>query len=187
MNKLIVFEGIDGSGKTTMAKSVLANYPSQYFRPSKQLFSDKNLEMACKYDWSFLLDFLQQIKMKDMIIADRSPISQYVYSWVYREDNVNKIYPKYTDYEKIFNDYMKIFNNNFDFILVYCRRATFNANDALNPHITDKSFEGLTNLFEYFLENFCNETNYLTLDFEDGIEANKKKLFQRINSQFGEE
>lgn len=80
---ILIFEGADNSGKTTIAKELSRIIGFQYFKHSNQ---KSNFETISRYkqiiEANFFIDFLSQINL-DLII-DRHIISEYAYSKAYR-------------------------------------------------------------------------------------------------------
>lgn len=81
-NKIIVFEGPDNSGKTTIAKHVseIADIP-YYKNPRERMLKAKGeIGLVTKYAGLWFADFLQQVPIS--VIVDRHYISEWVYTLV---------------------------------------------------------------------------------------------------------
>jgi hypothetical protein len=73
------------------------------------------LEKSIKYDWRFMIDFLSQIECN--ICFDRSFISQYVYSYLFRKNNILENYTN-EEYLNIFKQYTQnLYKFNYKYVL----------------------------------------------------------------------
>lgn len=178
---ILFFEGFEKSGKTTLAQKMHLDRYSKlykdfnYFRSSKQINSDVNLEEAIKYDWRFMLDFLSQVEVN--AIFDRSFISQYVYSMILRRENILRHFGDVNPYEKLFLEYCNKLQT-IDHLVVYCQRHNYK--DEKDEHVDISMVNQIKIMYECFLNHTGKSLNILRCDFEDGIEKNYRKIVRRI-------
>ena len=170
---ILLFEGWDKAGKTTLSKKVQSELNFQYFKSRKEIHSGVDLEEAIKYDWRFMLDFLSQITCD--VCFDRSFISQYVYSYLLREENIQKKYLSFANYENIFKNYVNQFNN-IQSKVIYCYRKDYEnvIDDKVDITLVNKANE----LYKQFFRNF-NVTPILCC-YEDGVDFNFNKIKKEI-------
>lgn len=171
---LIIFEGFEKAGKTTLAKKIKEKYNFLYFKPTKQINSGLNLERSIMYDWRFLLDLIHQNDFN--LIIDRSFISQYVYSMVLRLNNILKEYNSFDLYNQLFYEYCEKINN-IKSLVVYCTRENYQnvVDENVDININKNINEGYNDFFEKFKIN-----NIVNCKFEDGIEKNLKKIEENM-------
>lgn len=175
---IIIFEGPDRCGKTTLAKKVAEHFSIPYFKSSKQGFCEVDLEQGNKHDWRFMLDFLSQTNPN--VVFDRSFISQYVYSRIFREENVLKNFESLDKYWDLIRSYYYSLIN-MPHLIVYCRRK-------YTPDISDDTikfdkerFENLSGCFDSFVANY-NDNCVRVYDFENGIEHNFNSIISTLNN-----
>lgn len=146
--KLIIFEGADGIGKTTLIKKFIDcndidNYVLRHFKPQiniTNVFDSKGFnykDYFMKMFWNEL-DFLSFIFNKkfdnnlDYVIWDRSHLSDYVYGNLYRGYNTKDFI---FEYENRMKDVLK---SNFDNVYLIVLSTN-------NPKILLKKEENLIN------------------------------------------
>lgn len=86
--RVYIFEGPDGVGKTTTAKRFAESLSLPYFKFSQEenYWREGKFKQALEFDQTYLVQFLEQTKMS--VIIDRAWPSELVYSTVYgRETN----------------------------------------------------------------------------------------------------
>ena len=174
---ILIFEGFDKSGKTTLAKKISEKYNFSYFKPTKQINSSINLEESIKHDWRILLDLFSQININ--IIIDRSFISQWVYSIILRKDLIKKQYGNLEEYNKIFENYCNELNK-INSLIIFCKRKNYdNENDE---HVNVKDNKLFNFVYDDFFKMFKIK-NILKCDFENGIEDNFLKIERKLNNE----
>lgn len=172
---ILIFEGADKSGKTTLCQRLVDEFNFKYFKSSRQMGSKLNLEEAIKYDWLFLLDFFNQTNFSNNVIFDRSFISQYAYSLVYRESSVMKNHKTILDYREIFRFYMGMLKK-LDFYVIYCYRSNYK---GVSDEIADLSVVGeLKKRYEELLNDLFRDdrSRLIRCKFGDGVEFNYNKI-----------
>ena len=175
---IIIFEGVDKAGKTTLAKKISKEYNIKYFKSSHEIFSGIDLEESIKYDWLFMLDFLKQTDFN--VIFDRSFISQFVYSLHYRYKNIEKHYNKLSDYFNVFAKYINILCS-IPHIVIYCNRENYVVVKDEKILLNSRVINSLKNEYNSFFEIFTfNEFEYkldlVKCKFEDGVNFNLNKI-----------
>lgn len=170
---IIIYEGIDHSGKSTLAQlqSYTQNIP--YYRSIHQKDKITDLEESCKHDWRFFLDISSQTNQN--IIFDRSFISQYVYSTCFRKENIMKHFDSLNDYEKVFKEYCKQLSQ-INHIVYHCTRKDFN--NEVDDYIDLSNSQNISDVFNEFFNKYKKYVNVHTLKFEDGILNNIKKVME---------
>lgn len=170
---ILLFEGWDKAGKTTLSKKIQNELNFQYFKSTKEINSNVDLEEAIKYDWRFMLDFLSQITCD--VCFDRSFISQYVYSYLLREENIQKKYTSFNVYENIFKNYVKQFNN-IQSKIIYCVREDYAniVDDQVDITLADNANE----LYRQFFFNFNIQP--IICHYEAGIDFNFNKIVKEL-------
>lgn len=171
---IYIFEGIDKSGKTTLAELLSKYLDIPIFRSSDQKSKKLDLEKAIQYDWNFYLDIASQTNQD--IIFDRSYISQYVYSLVYRKHNVYKLY-SIDQYNNIFLEYNRKLQK-IDHKLFYCLRKDYN--NIYDDFVDLSKVNKLKEVYETFF-NLKESVNKIDLYFENSIETNFKILKKELN------
>lgn len=171
--KIVLLEGCDKCGKTTIGLALASMENTHYFKSVKQGGSDIDLEISIKYDWRFMIDFLVGINptSSDVFVFDRSFISQWVYSYVFRMDNVNRHYPDVTQYVDMFKSYASKLST-LPHVVFHCYREKFtNFEDSYikldNTDIIQRNFKDCFSLLPTL--------NVVQCRFEDGIETNISK------------
>lgn len=177
---IVIFEGPDQCGKTTLAEMFMEHRPGyQYFRSTKQMGSNVDLEAAIKYDWRFMLDFLSQVGIGSGVIFDRAFVSQFVYSITYRLDNVAKHYaPK--EYTDLFEDYVNKLSE-LNHYVVFCYRKSYEGLiDKHNAEVNEEKMKRVSHNFANFFGTTGVKLNVIWVPFENGIEKNLKILLEEI-------
>lgn len=169
---ILLFEGWEKVGKTTLALKCASDLNFQYFRSTKQISSGVNLEQAIQYDWRFMLNFLSQVSIDACF--DRSFISQYVYSYMFRKENIKKEYT-FKEYEDLFTNYTNKFLN-LGGKIIYCYRQEYN--DATDDKVDITRVAEAHQLYLDFFAKF--NLNPIICKYEDGIAAN----FNKIKKEF---
>jgi len=177
MKKLIIFEGFEAAGKTTLCKLLQQSLNCEYFRSTKQINSGLNLESAIQYDWRFMLDFVSQLKYSQTYIFDRSFISQYVYSYILREERILSIFLTLNDYDQVFKWYCSALQD-IDHLVVLCTRENYDGvtDEQVSINMADK----MKAKYSEFFSDIGSDLNLLTCKFEDGISVNFNKLVKEL-------
>ena len=140
---ILIFEGGEKTGKSTLAEFLknklfreytfgeIDNY-YKYYRSTHQKDKTIDLEESIKSDWRFFLDIYQQVNFN--IIFDRSFISQYVYSMIFRKNNVLKHFSDIKKYDK------KVYNIYGSFILKEQSHLSIALNFSLLNSISPNEF-----------------------------------------------
>jgi len=171
---ILLFEGWEKAGKTTLAKKVKNELNFQYFRSNKQINSGIDLEKAINYDWRFMIDFLSQINCN--ICFDRSFISQYVYSYLFREANILENYTK-EEYFKIFQQYtLNLSTCNYK--IIYCTRDCYN--NVIDDQVDITKVNEAKHLYTSFFEKCVNKNNLIICNYKDGIKNNFDKIKKEL-------
>ena len=171
---ILLFEGWEKVGKTTLARSIKTDLNFQYFRSTKQINSNVDLEQAIKYDWRFMIDFLSQVKTD--VCFDRSFISQYVYSNLFRKDNILKNYDL-NEYDIIFKQYCDSLSL-IDYKIIYCYREHYN--DEIDDQVDITKVNEANKLYLDFFNKFVESSNLICCNYEDGLQYNINKVKQEI-------
>jgi hypothetical protein len=90
--KIIIFDGPDGTGKTTLAQGLSLDLKLPYFKVSNERSSwEKNrFKEALDFYGPFVVDMIRQLKLN--LIIDRGHPSEWVYSQVFgRETDMVKL------------------------------------------------------------------------------------------------
>ena len=171
---IYIFEGIDKSGKTTLAELLSSYLNIPIFRSSDQKSKQIDLEKAIQYDWNFYLDIASQSHQN--IIFDRSYISQYVYSLAYRKSNVDQLYSM-DEYTNIFLKYNKRLQK-IDYKLFYCLRKDYN--NIYDDFIDLSKANELKELYYTFF-NLKDTVNKIDLLFENNVKNNFEIIKKEVN------
>jgi len=88
---IIIIEGVDKTGKTTLAKELAKKLGLQYFKSNLQKghFNNNDFKNALKYEGLFMIDFLEQVNIN--LIIDRSYPSEFAYARAYERETDDKI------------------------------------------------------------------------------------------------
>ena len=86
--KLVILEGLDGTGKTTVASYIIQKFSTGDF-PIHYIYFQKQSTVDLTYD--YFLDLYEVIKtLKGVVIMDRSIISTYAYDLVSTADQLRR-------------------------------------------------------------------------------------------------
>ena len=86
--KLVILEGLDGTGKTTVASYIIQKFSTGDF-PIHYIYFQKQNSVDLTYD--YFLDLYDVIrKLKGVVLMDRSIISTYAYDLVSTADNLRR-------------------------------------------------------------------------------------------------
>jgi hypothetical protein len=168
--------GVDKSGKSTQAEFIKNEMHYSYFKSKRQMGSGISLEAAIKYDWYFMLSFLESLNDIPNVIFDRNFVCQYVYSLVYRPELVLKEFGSFVDYTNLILEYSRRLSM-LPHLMVYCHRLDYN---GITDEVADMS--KASELKKYYSNywHLCTEAdikfNAITLNFEDGVKFNNIKL-----------
>jgi thymidylate kinase len=145
--KIIIFDGPDGTGKTNIARALSGRWDVPYFKFSGEhdYWRKDKFKTALEFDQPFMLEYLKQSQAS--IIWDRAYPSEYVYSQIFnRETNTELL-------ERLDREYAKYGT----WIVIPLRRNyTDNEEDDLVPK------SELTNLHDGY-EEFCDWTECNTI------------------------
>ena len=169
---IIIMEGFDDSGKTTMARYISQEYEIPIFRSSDQTDLLINKEEAFKHDWRMLLDLFFQVKVD--VIFDRSFITQYVYSINLRKQSVKKEFsPNYMKrYNALFCHYCQKLAKINHYIFLCNREDYSNVNNEYNK----KHRLYIKSSFISFHTEYDDVLNIEMINFENGFSKNKIKV-----------
>jgi hypothetical protein len=170
---IIIFEGFEKSGKTTLSKLLSNEKKYSYFRATNQINSNINLEQSIKHDWRFFLDFAKQCEQN--VVIDRSFISQWVYSMILRKENILKEFSNYGEYFDIFANYCHDLNK-LDSLVVFCKRENYN--EEQDEHINVNKSKIFNETYNEFFKMFRIK-NIIECNFEDGIQENLNKILEK--------
>lgn len=179
---IIIFEGCDSSGKTTLLNHFNNRLDSKCmtYKATKSIYDLKkfNFELSIQYDWKCLFDFMSQMSSPDVILFDRSFISQWVYSNTFRRKSIIENYDLPRTYDEIFIDYCRILNS-FNYIIVYCEREDYSSVTDDESDMTKSS--DIKHFYHEFFNKIANvgglsKSSILSLKFEDGIQHNISAL-----------
>jgi len=174
---IILVEGVDKSGKSTLIDLFLQqNHAYKKYRSNHQKDKKIDLEVAIKHDWRFFLDICSQTDQN--IIFDRSFISQYVYSMIFRKKNILNHFSSIEEYQKIFKEYC-IQLSELQYKVFYCFRNDYT--NVIDDYLDISYHKKLKEQFTNFFNLFKNELVITTLNFEDGLQINLQKMILEIN------
>lgn len=172
---ILLFEGAEHVGKSSLAKKCV-NYGFTYYRSTHQKDRKTDLELAISHDWRFFLDIYLQSNFN--IIFDRSFISQYVYSILFRKDNVLKYFNTIEKYENLFREYCDLLSKS-QHLIIYCTRKNYEEKDE-DDYIDLKYSDQIKEKFNFFFEKIGYYLDITECKFEDGIEYNLNKIYKRL-------
>lgn len=171
---IILIEGVDHTGKTTIADYIhnITNFP--VYRSIHQKDRTINLEEASKHDWRFYLDIASQSEQN--IIFDRSFISQYVYSSIFRKENILNQFKDFSMYKKQFIKYCETLQR-IQYKVIYCTRKNFmyEVDDYIDMSYANTLQDEFSNFFK-----IINFQNFIEIKYEDGIEYNYNQIREFI-------
>jgi hypothetical protein len=177
---ILIFCGFDRSGKSTLAKIVQKQYFFEYYRSTHQRDKSIDLESAIAHDWRFFFDIAKQINLDSImdIIFDRSFIDQYIYSKIFRKENICRHYNSFFLYEKIFKEYCDILQK-MDHRIIFCIRENYKEGE-MDEELDLSIYKTVNKEFIYFFDKIGYNLNMIECKFEDGIEYNFKKICKEI-------
>jgi thymidylate kinase len=168
---LILFEGPDGSGKTTLIKQLTSKHLQNALvckRNSFKTYSEEtsnypvniDLTQSALYDWRFFLEMHAANFASHMFLCDRSFITQVVYQ------NATGPETKFDALDKTLEAYEKEVKN-LPHLVVFCKRSTLrNDNDV--HFINGKEDDIVKEYFNYMQNTSLNtihlDTEKLTVD-----------------------
>ena len=156
---IVIFEGCDKSGKTTIAKELSNRLFIPYFKKPNEhdIFSGNYIpEYSLIYETRKFLEFYESEVIKDVII-DRDYISEYVYGQIYRSKIYNElnINTYITEYDK------RYYKNGC--VIVYCYKNNYK--NFTDEFIKENEIDIIKNKYEEFFN--CSVNNILFLNTED--------------------
>ena len=138
---IIIFEGVDNTGKTTIAKKLASVLNIQYFKNliGQQSFIQDYFYTFTQYTAPMMMALLKQVKFYDGgIILDRFTPSEHVYATVFDRKYDNKLI------RKIDTELSEIYA-----VIIYCYRTDFDTwSDTL---ISKKHTAYLMNEYDNYL------------------------------------
>ncbi len=172
---ILLFEGVDNTGKTELAKAVSSKYNAFYFRMNNQIPSlsredSANMQKYIYQEWYLLYDFIRQSKLKN-IVFDRSYISEYAYGYVLRQ----KTYSHKTDSKIFMID--QLFKE-LDSHVVYCYKDKDTLfKDYSDKYVTSKKIPLLEKRYENYLSKTLLPTHKINMSSRDiKIELSQLKI-----------
>jgi len=167
---IIIFEGFDNTGKTTIAKELSSVLGIQYFKnpAERERFKIPDLiDKEAIVEAQYLINFIKQVSLEgDGIVLDRHIPSHFVYSEVFRRNY---------DFEaviKIDEELAKL-----GAILIYCYK-TKTKTESYQDDLVDEFNRGLiSDFYEKYLK--FTKMRFLKLDTTD---EDIKKQFRVITN-----
>ena len=189
--KLIIVEGLDNTGKTTVINYLLTQFSSCFYfhcqkpintDPIKSALEQKDLFYSLLND---ILDINTRFKNIDAIILDRSWIGEYVYGCKYRGNGDEFV----MDMIIYINDKLSVNNIHTFNILLTVDNIDFIMNNDDGKSISNNKYENILNekeRFEYIFDEIpkLNEKNIYTkkIVVNDNLKfKNKNDIFSEIN------
>ena len=148
MNTVIIVEGSDNVGKTTLIRRIENSYPDfivQHFGPNKTKAEGEIVAKA-------MIDTLKKLKNTD-VLMDRSPFGEFVYGKMYRK------YEPFTYWDWMVTKLNKL-DTRFLFIVLYGDEQTF-MKFGLNPKTDEKLLHQRGSEAEKVSVAFINVANML--------------------------
>lgn len=151
---ILIFEGVDKSGKTTIAKAFAQKHRYYYFKHSNQQLTMQSMNrFKSVVEATFFIDFLSQINL-DLII-DRGIPSEVVYSAVYhRPQNINDIF----ELDRQFS--------NINSVIIYCEKD-HDKNTFNDECINYEDIEPLKQAYRTYLKSSSMPSLILNTTNED--------------------
>jgi len=153
MQKILFFEGVDKTGKSSIAKRLSKIISTLYFKNTteKLFFTDKTITKYRWLDQLYLYEFLKQTGYS--VIIDRGFISDLVYTRIFRKKNKETI-EKLIIVDKLFAS--------IGAKIIYCYKTK---NTFVDDVIDIDKYSSLSNEYDRFLKlSFCE---ILKLDTTD--------------------
>jgi len=153
MQKILFFEGVDKTGKSSIAKRLSEIISTPYFKNTteKLFFTDKTITKYRWLDQLYLYEFLKQTGYS--VIIDRGFISDLVYTRIFRKKNKETI-EKLIIVDKLFAS--------IGAKIIYCYKTK---NTLVDDVIDIDKYSSLSNEYDRFLKlSFCE---ILKLDTTD--------------------
>ena len=163
MNKVIIFEGPDKSGKTTIAKELAKRYNISYFKnySEQSNFVDKSFTQSAFIEANYLINILNQVEIKNnTIILDRHMPSEYAYSKTFgRKTNESLIW----EYDEKFLKYSTV--------IIYCYKNDYS---EYTDEVVDMN---QVNKLKKYYDEYLDKTKLKTLK----LETSNEDLSSQIN------
>jgi len=168
---IIVFEGPDESGKTTIAKVLSKeldipyfkhDFNDEYWNNSKHSYKD-----AIKYDTPYFIEYLFQCKPN--VIIDRFYPSEYVYAETFRSgDTDKKLIKKIDDVVSVMRDFYMIIcykdsyedSNSLKLKEKYMKFAKLTKTQCLLLNTTDEDLRKQINMIKAFITKMSDYRKY---------------------------
>lgn len=167
--KIIIFDSPDGTGKTSIAKSLSEEMKIPYFRRGSQHdnWNNDNFKKALEFDQTYITDFLTQTKHS--VILDRAYPSEWVYSRVFhRETNDEVLEEVDLAFARLQTIIVIPLLNNYD-----------NCNDLIIPN--DK-LRQIHNMYNDFVRwTTCNVIIMYSDEYEKNVDLQIPTLMSEIN------
>ncbi len=112
MRKIFYIEGVDNSGKTTLANQICKNLDAKYIHCSWSPTINMCIGEYLKKKWLDVLD----ASTKNHVILDRHFVSTLVYDCVYRNSNLQKD----KSFVKFCQEIKEMINNSKEIIPIFC-------------------------------------------------------------------
>jgi hypothetical protein len=155
MSRIIIFEGHDNAGKTSIATNFADGYNYQYFKSHMQAkhFKEGTFLQALRFETDYLLDFLEQVNVAgNGLIIDRHLPSEFAYSYAYH---------RLTDLNYIWEADEKLAK--LGACVIYCYKDKV---DNFEDHLIDESkVEPIKEGYEYYFQK--TKMKHLILNTSD--------------------
>jgi hypothetical protein len=129
MNKIIIIEGTDNSGKDTLIKNLISHYKDNNFIEVKHFCKPKShsvIDAAAEQNESFIstANMINEVDNR-FIIFNRAWYGEYIYGTLYRGRTKEDVLKNILEVEEI----LKTDNNDISFILLYGEPEFLEKND----------------------------------------------------------
>ncbi len=160
IQRVVIFDGPDGTGKTSIARALAKSIDVPYFKfgGEADYWRRGQFRTALEFDQPFMLQFLQQTKTE--LIWDRAYPSEWVYASVFkRETNWNLIKQLDANYAEL------------GAWIVVPLRTSYDDNRE-DEFVPGYKLKELHNVYEDFCDNFtqCNTLRLYVDTFQDRLD-----------------
>lgn len=153
---IIIFEGVDNTGKTSIAKALANRYYLSYFKnESQDVFFRNNSREFAFIEANYLFNLMRQTHLaKEPLILDRHMPSEFVYS---------KVYNRPLDLDRIFHVDKKLSKLNAG--IIYCYKDSFE--DFEDKFVDKTHLNKLKEAYEEYFEKTAMKVLRLNTTNED--------------------